>query len=140
YRWNEATFSRHFTVSPLEGMVAPLTETAIDVVFTPVGVDDDIRQEGVMCLIEVKYGHTPLALTLTGSCVPQPADCVHLLSFTSRARVTATESVTIENPTDKNWFISPVLKGEHWNGAGQLQVPAKGKADYTVEFTPLAMT
>lgn len=36
-------------------MVAPLTETAIDVVFTPVGVDDDIRQEGVMCLIEVKY-------------------------------------------------------------------------------------
>lgn len=35
-------------------MVAPLTEAAIDVVFTPADVDDDIRQEGVMCLIEVK--------------------------------------------------------------------------------------
>lgn len=67
-------------------------------------------------------GHPPLALTLTGSCVPQPADSVHLLSFRSRARVPTAQSVTIENPTDKNWFIAPVLKGDHWQGAGQLQV------------------
>lgn len=53
-RWNEATLGPHFTVSPVEGMVAPLTETGIEVVFTPEGVDDDIRQEGVMCMVEVK--------------------------------------------------------------------------------------
>lgn len=67
-------------------------------------------------------GHPPLALTLTGSCVSQPSDSVHLLSFKSRARVAAAQSVSLENPTDKNWFITPVLKGEHWQGAGQLQV------------------
>lgn len=71
-----------------------------------------------------RQGHPSLALTLTGSCVPQPADCVHLLSFNSRARVPATKSVTIENPSEKTWFISPVLKGEHWQGAAQLQVPS----------------
>ena len=52
----------------------------------------------------------------------QPSDSVHVLSFTSRARVAAAQSVTLENPTEKSWFITPVLKGEHWQGAGQLQV------------------
>lgn len=52
----------------------------------------------------------------------QPSDSVHVLSFKSRARVAAAQSVTLENPTDKNWFITPVLKGDHWQGAGQLQV------------------
>lgn len=53
FRWNEDTFGPHFTVSPLEGMIAPLTEAGIEVVFAPEGVDDDIRQEGVLCMIEV---------------------------------------------------------------------------------------
>lgn len=52
-RWNEDTFGPHFTVSPLEGMIAPLTEAGMEVVFTPEGVDDDIRKEGVLCMIEV---------------------------------------------------------------------------------------
>lgn len=52
----------------------------------------------------------------------QPSDSVHVLSFKSRARVAAGQLVNLENPTDKNWFITPVLKGEHWQGAGQLQV------------------
>ncbi|CAM9969659.1 unnamed protein product, partial [Ectocarpus sp. 13 AM-2016] len=85
-------------------------------------------------------GHPPLALTLTGSCVSQPSDSVHLLSFKSRARVATAQSVSLENPTDKNWFITPVLKGEHWQGAGELQIPAKGTAEYAIEFFPLAMT
>lgn len=67
-----------------------------------------------------------MALTLTGSCVSQPSDSVHVLSFKSRARVAASQSVTLENLTDKNWFITPVLKGEHWQGAGQLQVGRAG--------------
>lgn len=33
--------------------MAPLTEAGIQVVFTPEFVDDDIRQEGVLCAIEV---------------------------------------------------------------------------------------
>ncbi|CAM9881994.1 unnamed protein product, partial [Laminaria digitata] len=61
-------------------------------------------------------GHAPLALTLTGSCMAQPADSVHVLTFKSSARVLVAQSVTIENPTDKSWFISPVLKGDHWHG------------------------
>lgn len=52
-RWNEETFGPDFSLSPLEGIVAPLTETGIEVVFTPERVDDDIRREGVLCMIEV---------------------------------------------------------------------------------------
>ncbi|CAN0291303.1 unnamed protein product, partial [Laminaria digitata] len=55
-RWNEDTFGPHFKATPLEGIVAPLTETGIEFVFTPDGVDDDIRREGVLCTIEVCYG------------------------------------------------------------------------------------
>lgn len=58
-RWNEDTFGDHFTVSPLEGMLAPLTEAAMEVVFTPAFVDDDIRQEGVLCMVEVRYPPLP---------------------------------------------------------------------------------
>lgn len=53
-RWSDVTFGSHFSLSPLEGMVAPLTEAGMEVVFTPEGVDDDIRQEGVLCMIEVR--------------------------------------------------------------------------------------
>lgn len=35
--------------------MAPLTETGIEVVFTPESIDDDIRREGVLCMIEVDY-------------------------------------------------------------------------------------
>ena len=45
-----------------------------------------------------------------------------VLTFKSRARVPVAQSVTIENPTDKNWFIAPVLKGDHWHGGAELQV------------------
>lgn len=54
YRWNEETFGPHFSASPVEGIVAPLTETGIEVVFTPKNVDDDIRREGVLCMVEVR--------------------------------------------------------------------------------------
>lgn len=53
-RWDEETFGPHFSASPLEGIVAPLTETGIEVVFSPEGIDDDIRREGVLCMIEVR--------------------------------------------------------------------------------------
>ncbi|CAM9618665.1 unnamed protein product, partial [Choristocarpus tenellus] len=135
-RWSETTFGAHFLVSPTEGMLAPLSEIALDVIFTPQCIDDDIRQEGVLCNIE---GNAPLKVTLTGSCMPQPADSVHVLSFSSRARQGETKEVELTNPTDKPWFISPVLKAEHWRGAGEVQVPAKGTATYKVEFMPLSM-
>ncbi|CAN0162621.1 unnamed protein product, partial [Ectocarpus sp. 12 AP-2014] len=53
FRWDEETFGPHFSASPIEGIVTPLTETGIEVVFTPKDVDDDIRREGVLCVVEV---------------------------------------------------------------------------------------
>ena len=58
-RWLEDSFGAHFTVSPLEGMMAPLTEAGMQVVFTPEFVDDDIRQEGVLCAVEVRTPPRP---------------------------------------------------------------------------------
>lgn len=64
-RWSEATFGPHFTISPVEGMIAPLVEAGMEAVFSPEGVDDDIRQEGALCMIEVKFypgsGESPAA-------------------------------------------------------------------------------
>ncbi|CAM9698611.1 unnamed protein product, partial [Chrysoparadoxa australica] len=138
FRWIEHSFGQHFRVEPLEGMIAPLSDMAFEVTFEPMVVDDDIRREGMQ--LSVDGSLLPLNLTCTGSCVVQPADSIHELAFSSRVRQPEAKSVSLSNPTDKQWYLAPVLKGEHWHGDSEIQVPAKGQASYEVVFLPSAMT
>jgi len=137
YRWQESTFGPHFRVAPLEGVVAPMSEAAFEVTFQPRAVDDDIRVEGIRLFVE---GHPSLALTLTGVCVPQPADTVKELRFKAPARQPHTQTIRIDNPTDTPWFLAPLLTGEHWSADEELRVPPKSGADYEVVYRPKSMT
>ena len=137
YRWDEGALGDHFSVAPLEGAVAPNAEAKFDAVFAPACRGDDLRAEGVQLFID---GSTPLALTLTGQCVEQADDSKIALAFASAARVGETQEVELNNPTDAPWFLAPVLAGDDWKCAAEVEVPAKGKAAFPITYLPLTMT
>jgi hypothetical protein len=107
------------------------------VIFKPKFIDDDIRQDGIRLMIP---GLDPLFLTATGVCIPQPEESVETIEFTSLARKTQEKSISLSNPTDKDWFITPSLEGDDWKVANELKVPAKGAADLKINYFPLTMT
>ena len=67
-------------------------------------------------------------------------DSVRELQFKSRVRKEAPQTIKVENKTEKPWFLAPVLKGTDWRCNDELQVPAKGSADFEVTYFPLSMT
>jgi hydrocephalus-inducing protein len=136
FQWMEGTFGKHFSISPLTGKLTPGSEISFDVIFKPQFVDEDIRQEKIMLMIP---GLSPLSVTCTGSCVPQGNDSITTLEFSSLARKAETKAVKINNPSDKDWYLSPSLQGIHWEVPHEFKVPAKGSADMQVKYFPLSM-
>jgi len=137
FRWQSTSFGPHFNVTPLEGRVLPGAEAVFQVTFSPQRVDHDLRSEGMRLFVD---GSAPLLLTCLGACVPQPEDSITELAFSGRARRATLKTVTVSNPTAKPWFLTPVLTGDHWKCATQLQVPANGSAPFEVTYFPLCMT
>lgn len=136
YKWDQSTFGPHLKIYPLEGKVAPGGEIVFDVTFRPTGLDPDIRQDGILLSIQ---GSTPLHLTCTGSCIVQPTESPKILQFSSLVRKEETKTIRIANPTDKDWFLSPSLKGENWKVPHEFKVSARGAADLPITYLPLTM-
>jgi len=137
FQWLESTFGPHFSISPLTGKIGAGDEMTFDVTFKPQFLDEDIRQEGILCAIP---GISPLQLTCSGTCIAQPSESVQTLRFDSLARKAEAKSVKIENPTEKDWYISPSLQGSDWKIPYELKVPAKGSADLVITYFPLTMS
>ncbi|KAG5176525.1 hypothetical protein JKP88DRAFT_256749 [Tribonema minus] len=145
FAWDAATLGPHFTVAPMDGLAAPLRSVTFDVTFRPRAPHPDVRQEGITlvaasAVAAAGAAPTRLALACTGISVEQPEESVIKLAFDARVRQTQTQSVTLTNPTDRPWYIEPVVTGDHWSGDAQVSVPAKGSAQYGITFCPLAMT
>ena len=136
FDWIESSFGPHFSIAPLSGKVVPGAEVTFDVTFRPKFVDADIRQDDILLSIP---GISPLSLAVSGVCISQPSENVQSLAFSSRARKADTKKIKIHNPSDKDWFISPSLEGEHWLLPNELKVPAKGSAELVVTYYPLSM-
>ena len=137
FQWQEATFGQHFTIAPLSGKILPGNEASFDVTFKPKFADEDIRQDNITLTIP---GIEPLKLTCTGGCVPPPAESTQTLEFKSLARKAQEKTVKIQNPTDKDWYLSPSLQGIDWKVPHEFKVPARGAADLAVTYFPLTMT
>jgi hydrocephalus-inducing protein len=136
YKWDQSTFGPHLKITPLEGKVAPGGEVVFDVTFRPTGLDLDIRQDNILLSI---LGSAPLHLTCTGSCIVQPTESPKILQFSSLVRKEETKTIRITNPTDKDWFLSPSLKGENWKVPHEFKVGARGAADLPIMYLPLTM-
>ena len=136
YAFDAAAFAPHFSVFPSEGFVAPNQDVKLEVTFHPTALDPDIRVERVKCQVE---GAGELFLTLTGSCAAQEAEEGKLV-FTTNVRKTATQEVTIKNPSIKPWTLKPTIQNDVWSGAEFLEVPAGKEAVYVLTYAPLAMS
>ncbi|KAF1774057.1 Abnormal spindle-like microcephaly-associated protein, ASH domain [Phytophthora cactorum] len=137
FQWNVREFAPDFLVSPSEGMVAPNQHKIIEVTFKPAAVNPDIRYERVTCMIE---GTAPATLTLVGSCVPQATSSIQDVQFDSSVRQETHKVVVIENTTASPWNLFPVVQGDHWSCPENVLVPAHGKANLDVLYSPLTMT
>jgi hypothetical protein len=136
YQWMESTFGPHVSISPLAGKLQPGNEVAFTVTFRPKFLDPDIRQEGITLSIP---GMSPLILTVSGMCIEQPKDNIKTIDFEGIVRKAENKKITLSNPTEKDWFISPSLDGMHWSVPNELKIPAKGNADLTVTYCPFYM-
>ncbi|KAK1936582.1 Hydrocephalus-inducing protein [Phytophthora citrophthora] len=137
FHWNVREFAPDFVVSPSEGMVAPNQHKTIEVTFKPIAVNPDIRYERVTCLIE---GTAPATLTLVGSCVPQATSSIQDVHFDSPVRQETHKEIVLENTTASPWNLFPVVQGDHWTCPENVLVPAHGKANLDVLYSPLTMT
>jgi hydrocephalus-inducing protein len=133
----EGSFGPHFSIMPLQGKVSPGDEVMFEVVFNPAFTDDDIRQDNIMLAIP---GMTPLSVTCSGVCISQPSDSIQTLSFSSAARKEQVQSIKVNNPSDRDWYVQPSMRGDHWIRTPELKVPAKGAADLQLTYFPLTMT
>lgn len=136
FSWDTNTFGKHFHILPLAGKVIPGSEATFNVSFRPARLDSDIRQSDMTLNIA---GSAPLLLSCTGCCVVRPAESSKILQFNSVVRTTEIKSVKINNPTDRDWVITPALQSDHWKVPREVRVPARGIADVAVSYCPLTM-
>jgi hydrocephalus-inducing protein len=136
FNWVTSTFGPHFSITPLTGKIAPGNEVIFDVEFAPQFIDPDIRQDGIMLAIP---GIAPLQITCSGMCVPQPTESIISLDFDCVVRTNQLKNISLKNPTDKDWFISPSMSGIHWSVPNELKIPAKSSADLVITYFPISM-
>ena len=89
----------------------------------------------VRCQVE---GSEPKYLTLTGACAAPRAEGAPI-EFRTSVRGSATQELTLTNPSVTAWQLAPVVHNDTWSGPELLAVPAGGSARYPVTYRPLAM-
>lgn len=158
YQWDSKSFGPHFSISPFVGKLLPGTEVVFDVVFKPKFVNEDIRQDNMLLYVTAglssdKAGGKesastiaemaklePLKITCSGLCITPPTENIQSLAFQSAARKNQIKTIKIQNPSDKDWYLSPSLEGIDWKVPHEFKVPAKGAGDLPITYYPLTMT
>lgn len=138
FQWNPRNFAPDFTVSPVEGTVAPNYHKTIEITFKPAVANPDLRYDHLACVIE--GASPPVYLTLVGGCVKQATSSIQELQFESRVRETSSKQILIENKTNSPWNLFPVVTGEHWSCQESVTVPVEGKTSVDIVYCPLRMT
>ncbi|KAL8620396.1 hypothetical protein ACOMHN_058730 [Nucella lapillus] len=138
FRWDSNSFLPDFSISPVDGYIAPGMELAFDLNFHPKKNSADIRYENLRCFLD-GGPHTPLLLTMTGSCTDMtPMKDVYTFSAVVRCR--ETKSIPITNRTMTPWLLSPIIEGSQWSGAPSFLVEHEQTRMYDISYRPLTMT
>ena len=143
FKWDTKAYSKNFTIFPDSGYIPPNEDMYLEITFHPKRVDDDISAKNIKCEYS---GGGSLSVTLMGKCVAQDEEQTKEVQFETEVRKQTTQSVSISNPTEKEWTIKPTISTNldslknYFKGSETLIVPAKGSADYEVTYMPLTMT
>ncbi|ORY39534.1 hypothetical protein BCR33DRAFT_853320, partial [Rhizoclosmatium globosum] len=136
FHWDASKFAPDFSISPPEGYISPGMEVPLEITFHPVELNQDIRYDSLVCLIE---GSGPLYLTLTGLCIPQPLQN-DVIKFSTPVRQSDVKSIKIENKTSSLWHIRPVIENDNWSGPEHIDIEPNQTKLYDISFTPLEIT
>ena len=99
------------------------------------GIDDALAWQ-VRCKVE---GGEDSFLTLTGACSQTQAQAT-TLEFKAAVRGSASQSITLANPSVTPWQLKPVIQNDYWSGPEVLAVPAGAEVSYAITYRPLSMS
>jgi hydrocephalus-inducing protein len=133
FYWDPSKFAPDFTISPSEGYISPGMDLPLEITFHPTELNQDIRYEGLVCIVE---GISPLSLTLTGICIPQPIQN-DAIKFNAPVRQTDIKSIKLENKTSSPWHIRPIIENEFWSGNDIIDIEPSQAKSYDLKFMPL---
>ncbi|PFH36000.1 hypothetical protein BESB_056510 [Besnoitia besnoiti] len=152
---NSAKHSRLVSLSPAEGLLQPHADVPIEVTFRPIdATEKEVTVDDICCVIEpatpssANLEVSSLPLTVTGLGVPQPADSVQTLRFSTAVRMQQTKTFQVKNPKKYDWTITPLVACESPKDAmyffcspsGRITIPANQKLTFQVTYKPLALT
>lgn len=111
FRWDQSQFGPDFSISPYEGYLSPGMDVQLEIVFSPLVVNNDICYENLVCEIE---GGRKLYLTLSGSCIVPPLQS-EAVKFSVPVRQCDSKSVPIVNKSNNVWQIRPIIENEYFS-------------------------
>lgn len=136
FKWDLIKFQPDFSVTPAEGYISPGMDIPLEITFHPTEINPDIRYENLVCKLE---GTLPVTLTLTGMCIPQPAQ-VETIKFATAVRQSEVKTIPLANKTTLFWRIRPIIDNAFWSGPDLVDVEPGQTKSVDVSFLPLEMT
>jgi len=148
FKWDETRFAPYrgfFSISPLDGFLAPNQNVLFEVVFAP-DFEGDQRLENAMLTVE---GGDPMPLTLSGSGKLKEGDddTISFKTPVRKARATHEKDqpthIKIKNSTGFMWRVSPIIEGpdsNYWTGAQMIEIDKGKEFEYQLTYKPLTMT
>ncbi|CAF0784494.1 unnamed protein product [Didymodactylos carnosus] len=136
YQWNTSQIKdKPFQISPTNGYISPGMEITFDLTFHPKEIKQDLRCDKFECTLE---NCKPLQVTLCGSCVEvQPIREPIVISTPVRSKETG-RPITIKNPTNTLWTLTPIISGEYFSGPETVIVEPQSTRNYEVTYLPLS--
>lgn len=151
--WQTGELGDDFSISPVEGYLAPGMETSFDVTFHPKDVNPDVRKDNVPCklwILEKKVAKEsrsvvtqcdPLYLTLTGMAIGQQQMKEQVIQCSTHVRMKDIRYINIKNTSQQTWAnIQPVIDGEYWTGSDSVTLEPGCSCQYELTYRPLVMT
>ncbi len=136
FTWDKRALGANFSIFPSDGFLGPHQDVKLDVTFHPTAVGADIRADRVRLAVD---GGEDRSLTLTGACIGTSAQ-PDAVSFSCAVRQSATQQITLQNPSNSAWSLRPTIHNDFFSGSEFVEVPPGGKVPYTVTFRPLTMS
>jgi hydrocephalus-inducing protein len=140
FKWDEFRFAPHgdsfFSISPLEGFLAPNQSMMFTIQFAPTREERDIRVDNIQMSVD---GNPPMFLTLTGSAVGKEPDG-QVFSFSTQVRNTEVQKIPIKNVQNCVWRVKPAIDNDYWSGDDMIEIAAGQSKDYMLTYHPLVMT
>jgi hypothetical protein len=148
FAFNTALLGSHYSISPSEGQVPANNNLPIQVTFHPRrvgGAHEADFARHIPCLVDDVVQATPespsgLVLHVSGSCEAAPSEGGVEVRFESVVRSSAQHAITIVNDTQSRWSLRPTFRNPLWSGEPTIDVPAGGRANYTITYSPVALT